>query len=124
MAKAKPLAQAAQSVSVSRAARCRSFAEFQSAVRTNPEHTGARYNLGTALAGLGRLPEAEAEFRRALRLDPQNAAFTTTWAAYWTIEGRMAEAAVEFEGALRINPELTTTRENLERARARFARIK
>lgn len=45
---------------------------FTKAVAANPASSGARVNLGTALAFLGRKDEAVAEYRAALEHDPAN----------------------------------------------------
>ena len=44
--------------------------EGQAAVRANPRHAIAHYNLGCYLLEAGRLSEAEREFRTTLALEP------------------------------------------------------
>ncbi len=44
--------------------------EFQTAVRLRPDYTNARFNLGIALASLGRFDEAIPQFSEILRLKP------------------------------------------------------
>ena len=39
-------------------------------MRLKPDNVGAHYNLGVALAGQGKMPEAIAQYREALRLKP------------------------------------------------------
>jgi protein O-GlcNAc transferase len=45
-------------------------AQLRDAVATEPESATAHLRLGTALARIGAMSEAEREFRRALELDP------------------------------------------------------
>ena len=44
--------------------------EFQTAVRLRPDYLNARFNLGSALAMLGRIDEANQQFAEVLRLKP------------------------------------------------------
>ena len=45
------------------------IAEYQAALRIEPDDADAHYNLGNALARMpGRLPEAIAEYQAALRI--------------------------------------------------------
>ncbi|MGA3078183.1 MAG: tetratricopeptide repeat protein, partial [Bryobacteraceae bacterium] len=49
-------------------------AEFQAALRSEPNFAEAHNNLGRALSQIpGRLPEAIAEYRAALRIKPDYA---------------------------------------------------
>ena len=44
--------------------------EFRAAVRINPRDANAEANLGTALAEIGNLREAQAHLEKALAIDP------------------------------------------------------
>jgi Flp pilus assembly protein TadD len=44
-------------------------AEFRTALHLRPNDGGIRFNLGTALAGLGKRAEAAHEFQQYLRLE-------------------------------------------------------
>jgi cytochrome c-type biogenesis protein CcmH/NrfG len=44
--------------------------EFAEAVKLEPDHVEARFNLASALASTGRLDEAIAQFTEVLRLRP------------------------------------------------------
>lgn len=46
------------------------IAEGEAAVRVNPEHAIAHYNLGVYYLDAGRLEHAEREFQETLRLEP------------------------------------------------------
>jgi len=46
------------------------IAEGEAAIRANPRHAIAHYNLGCYLLDAGRLIEAEREFRTTLALEP------------------------------------------------------
>ncbi len=43
---------------------------FRRAIELNPEFAEAHDNLGTTLAGCGRVDEAIAHYQRALEIDP------------------------------------------------------
>jgi tetratricopeptide (TPR) repeat protein len=45
---------------------------YRAAVASNPQHSGARYGLGIALAATDRAEDAEKEFTEAARLAPTN----------------------------------------------------
>ena len=49
------------------------FAEFQTAVRLQPDLAQAHNNLGCLLSGAGKPAEAAAEFREALKWKPEYA---------------------------------------------------
>ena len=46
--------------------------QFQNAVRINPQDADAHANLGSALAGLGKMSEAKLHFERALEINPEH----------------------------------------------------
>jgi tetratricopeptide (TPR) repeat protein len=48
--------------------------EFRIAVRLKPDYARAHFNLGSALANMGRLDEAIREFSEVLRIDPSSRA--------------------------------------------------
>jgi Flp pilus assembly protein TadD len=48
------------------------LAQFQAAVRINPEDANAEANLGSAFAESGDLKQAKLHYERALRLNPNH----------------------------------------------------
>ena len=78
------------------------------ALRIDPEFARAEYMLGVALAGRGRLDEANDRNQRALRDDPDGAETSKT------IRGlAVAEGIVHYKQTLMIDPQLTLGRNNL-----------
>jgi tetratricopeptide (TPR) repeat protein len=103
------------------------IAEYQAAVRIEPEFAEAHNNLGNALAQTpGRLPEAIAEYQAALRIRPDLAAVHHNLAkahdalanALAETPGRLAEAIAEYQAALRIEPDRAEVHYNLANALA------
>lgn len=89
---------------------------YRRAVEADPEDSLAQYNLGFALARLGRADEAEAQFRKAIELDPdyRNAHFNL--ASTLGKEGRWEEAAEHYHRAYEIDQD--DRQAHLEWARA------
>jgi len=83
------------------------IAQYQEAVRIEPDFAEARNNLGNALAQTpGRLPEAIAEYQAALRIRPDLAAVHHNLAnTLARMPGRLPEAIAEYQAALRIRPD-------------------
>ena len=48
--------------------------EYREALRLDPRHADAHYNLAVALERLGRMDEAIAHYQQASQLDPGNPA--------------------------------------------------
>ena len=82
------------------------IAEYEQAVRLDPENAWCHNRLGFALAWKGgRDDEAIAQFREAIRLDPN-----IGWSHYYLAvrlerKGRFDEAVDEFREAARLLPE-------------------
>jgi len=81
--------------------------EYEAALRLKPDHVGAHYNMGVALAGIpGRLPEAIAQYEEALRLKPDYPeAHDSLGVALAENPGRLSDAIAHFEAALRYRPD-------------------
>ena len=83
------------------------IAQLQAALQGNaddPSGFEARYNLGNALARLGRFPEAEAQYRAALRLNPESSETRVNLGSILVQLGRRPEAVEQYRAALRIDP--------------------
>jgi tetratricopeptide (TPR) repeat protein len=83
------------------------IAEYQAALRIDPDYVDAHNNLGNALSQIpGRLPDAMAEYQAALRINPNSAeAHNNLGNALSQIPGRLPDAMAEYQAALRINPD-------------------
>jgi len=83
------------------------IAEYQAALRIDPDYIDAHNNLGNALSQIpGRLPDAMAEYQAALRINPDSAeAHNNLGNALSQIPGRLPDAMAEYQAALRINPD-------------------
>ncbi|HTH47387.1 MAG TPA: tetratricopeptide repeat protein [Candidatus Limnocylindria bacterium] len=98
------------------------LAEFQAAIRLNPDYPEAHIGLGVELARLpGRRDDAIAEYQRAiaLRFDQPEAHHNLGLELART-PGRTADAIAEFETALRIKPDYEMAHANLADVYARF----
>ncbi len=73
-------------------------------VAKNPNNSLAQYNLGAALALLGRGPEAIGHYEQALRIKPDYAMAHNNLGTVYLQEGRVTEAIAHFEQSLQINP--------------------
>lgn len=75
---------------------------WREAARLSPENTLVASNLGSGLAQLNRLDEAERELRRAIDLLPEARAYNNLGTVLFTM-GRHAEAVAAFEKATSLN---------------------
>jgi tetratricopeptide (TPR) repeat protein len=69
-------------------------------------------SLGSALAGLGRLTDAEASYRNAVLLEPLFAEAFGNLGATQAARGELGEAIESYRKALRIKPDVAPTRNN------------
>jgi tetratricopeptide (TPR) repeat protein len=98
------------------------IAEYQVALRIEPDFAEAHNNLANALARTpGRLPEAIAEYQAALRIRPGLASVHYNLAnALARIPDRLPEAIGEYQAALRIRPDYADAHDALANALARM----
>ncbi len=92
------------------------IAEYQEAIRIEPDYTEAHNNLGRALSHIpGRMDDAAAEFRTAIRLRPGMAqGHLGLGNALAQSGGHLLEdAAVEYRAVLKIDPDSTEAHFNL-----------
>jgi hypothetical protein len=92
------------------------LALWTDAVSKSPGKARPWFNVGTALAELGRDPEAVEPMRRAVQLDPGWAKARTQLGGLLILTGRPAEAEPELREALRLKPGETATMFNLAEA--------
>jgi tetratricopeptide (TPR) repeat protein len=81
------------------------LAQFQTAVRLNPEYADAHDNLGLALAQQGRGDEAIAEYRLALRYRPESARAHNNFARLLASRGDRDQAIAHLREAIRLDPQ-------------------
>lgn len=97
-------------------------AALQEAVRLDPNNAVRRADLGRALLGQGRFPEAEAALREAVRLDPNNAAYRADLGQALLGQRRFPEAEAAFREAVRLDQDNADYRADLDRASRSYRR--
>jgi Flp pilus assembly protein TadD len=88
------------------------FAEF---LQRKPRHADAHNLLGSALAQLGNLGEAEGHFRRAIALAPKDAAAHSNLGNLYRVVGNLEKAANSLRRALHLEPGMADARLGLGR---------
>lgn len=88
---------------------------WEEAVRTSPAESLPRYNLGVALARLGRVEEAERSFLAGARLNPADDLGYAGLGFCAESRGQLRAAAGFYSHALNLNPGNIYAREALER---------
>lgn len=90
-----------------------SLAEFDEAIRLNPEYVEAHCNRGNALWAADRLDDAEAAFRKALELQPNHVMSVNNLGTVLHERGRFEEAIECCRRAIALKPEFAEARLNL-----------
>jgi len=95
----------------------RAIADFDQALRLDPDSTFALNNRGAAYARKGQYSEAIADFNEAIRLDSQSAtAYNNRGTAYAKL-GEYDRALEDFEQAVRLDPKDMSAQNNRRLAR-------
>src|SRR5689334_12792799 len=81
------------------------IAEYEAALRINPNHARTHNNLGIAVGKKGDLERAIVEFRAAARMDSHYAEPHGHLGAILGMRGDVEGAIAEFQALLRINPD-------------------
>ena len=93
------------------------------AVVLKPDFHHAHFNLGIALAALGRLPEAEASFRRAIEITPDAYRAHTNLGNVLQALRRLSESEDAYRAALELDPDAPVTHSNLGSALREVGRL-
>jgi tetratricopeptide (TPR) repeat protein len=98
------------------------LAEFEEAVRLNPNLAPAWNSYGVALARAGRPAEAAPKLARALELQPQEGAVHNNLGGVLSQLGRDREAIAQYREAIRLGPSSSGAHLNLGRELRRAGR--
>lgn len=79
-------------------------AEYEAAIRTDPNYPKSYLNLGAVLSEAGRTGEAAVVFRRALSVDPGYVAARVNLAMLLELEGEYDRALAQVDSALATDP--------------------
>ncbi|WP_226582850.1 tetratricopeptide repeat protein [Microseira wollei] len=96
------------------------IAQYQEAIRLNPNMAEAYLNMGAALAAIGKQPEAIAAYREAIRANPNLAEAHHNLGNAFAQQGKLTEATQEYTQAIRINPNYAKAHYNLGNVLARL----
>jgi len=85
----------------------RAIADFDQAIRINPNYTSAYNNRGLAWRAKGDYDRSIADFNQALQLDPNHANAYFGRGRDFYSQGDYTKAIADFDEAVRINPKLS-----------------
>jgi len=91
---------------------------FRHALDVTSSNYLAHHNLGVALAGEGRFPEAIQQYQAALQIEPNAANVQTDYGNALAGSGRAPEAIAHYDAALRVLPDSPITHNDLANALA------
>ena len=83
----------------------RAIADFDTAIRINPQLAEALYSRGISWAHKGEPDRAIPDFDAALRLNPKNADALQSRGTEWLMKGDYKRAMVDFDAAARLDPQ-------------------
>jgi Flp pilus assembly protein TadD len=86
--------------------------EFDTALRFNPNHPEAHYQIGHAFYLKGDFENAKRHYEETARLDPKAPVHSGPGAVYFRL-GETSKAIAQFKEALRLNPDDAEAAENL-----------
>jgi tetratricopeptide (TPR) repeat protein len=124
--KAAPSAETHRNLGIAliRADRIReAIAEFDVAVRLNPNLADAHYNLGIALMRLDQLTEAMEQWEQTIRIQPDYVEAHYNLGVALMKLGRMTDAIGHWDQALRLKPDYAEVHYNLGLALVRQGRV-
>src|SRR5215469_10046479 len=80
------------------------IADYNEAIRINPDDADAFYRRGNAWREMGDNARAIADYDEAIRLDPNHASALNNRGAAWLEKGQNDRAVADFSAAIRIDP--------------------
>jgi tetratricopeptide (TPR) repeat protein len=83
------------------------IADYDAAIRLNPQYTAAYFNRGTARRVKNDLTGAIADYDTAIRLDPQYAPTYNNRGFARQTKGDLDGAIADYDAAIRLNPQYT-----------------
>jgi tetratricopeptide (TPR) repeat protein len=83
---------------------------YKEVIKLEPQHAGAHYAMGMALASMAQPEEALSELRTAARLAPQNPLPAIAIARIYTYQGKSELALTAWSDALKLHPQLVQAR--------------
>ncbi|MGO9246694.1 MAG: tetratricopeptide repeat protein [Verrucomicrobiia bacterium] len=98
-------------------------AQYQEALRINPNFVDAHFDLGNALRQAGEFEEAVRQYQQVLEIDPEYAEAYGNWGYALARLGRMSEAIGQYEKALKINPKIAEVHYNFANALVRVRKV-
>ena len=100
------------------------LALWQDTVLKSPDKSRPHYNLGVALARLGRDMKAEVEFQNALNLNPEDDLSYAALGYCAEVRSRLTKASTLYRHALELNPNNQYARESLARIEGKIEKGK
>ena len=94
------------------------IAQYEQALRVEPEYVDALNSLGLALARAGKYEQAIAQYERALRIEPDQPQVHNNFGNALRQTGHVAEAIGHYEEALKVKPDSVSALTNLALIRA------
>ena len=85
----------------------RAIADFDAAMRINPNHVRAYLNRGNANFARRDYDRAIADFSQAIRLEPKNVTIVMSRATAYEAKGDFGRAIADYDQALKLDPKLT-----------------
>jgi tetratricopeptide (TPR) repeat protein len=82
-------------------------------LQIEPNNPEVHYNLGVALADMGRIEEAIDQYHKVLRINPNNAIVHVQLALVWSEQERADKTIEHYQMALNLSPDETIVLNNL-----------